>query len=97
MSQDCVYTCPTLSQDVVARCFEYELKRLNTPECYFNSISNEFLEKRDKLVQVLKECGMKPVVPDGGYFVLADYSQLGLFKNISLRKKSIFVFISNSE
>jgi hypothetical protein len=40
---------------------------------------------------------MKPVVPDGGYFVLADYSQLGLFKNISLRKKSIFVFISNSE
>ena len=29
-------------------------------------------------MQVLKECGMKPVVPDGGYFILADYSQLGL-------------------
>jgi kynurenine--oxoglutarate transaminase/cysteine-S-conjugate beta-lyase/glutamine--phenylpyruvate transaminase len=65
-----------LSQEVIARCFEYELKRLNSPECYFNSISNEFLEKRDKIVQVLKECGMKPIVPDGGYFILADYSQL---------------------
>ncbi|CAF2927752.1 unnamed protein product [Rotaria sp. Silwood2] len=73
--QDCVYACPTISQEVVARCFEYELKRINSPECYFNSISNEFLEKRDKLIQALKECGMKPVVPDGGYFVLADYSQ----------------------
>ncbi|CAF4519777.1 unnamed protein product, partial [Rotaria socialis] len=61
--QDCVYTCPTISQEVVARCFEYELKRLNSPECYFNYISKELLEKRDKLVQVLKECGMKPVIP----------------------------------
>jgi hypothetical protein len=24
---------------------------------------------------------MKPIVPDGGYFILADYSQLGLSKN----------------
>ncbi|CAF1181889.1 unnamed protein product [Adineta steineri] len=74
--QDCVYTCPTLSQEVIARCFEYELERLNSPECYFNSISSEFLEKRNKLVEVLKECGMKPVVPDGGYFILADFSQI---------------------
>lgn len=75
--QNCVYTCPTISQEVVARCFEYELKRLNTPECYFNSISQEFMEKRDKLVKVLKECGLKPVVPDGGYFILVDYTDLG--------------------
>jgi kynurenine--oxoglutarate transaminase/cysteine-S-conjugate beta-lyase/glutamine--phenylpyruvate transaminase len=66
-------------QDVIARCFEYESQRLNSPECYFNSISSEFLPRRDKIVQALKECEMKPVVPDGGYFILADYSQLGLF------------------
>ncbi|CAF0994078.1 unnamed protein product [Rotaria sordida] len=73
--QNCVISCPTISQEVVARCFEYELKRINSSKCYFNSISNEFLEKRDKFVQALKECGIKPVVPDGGYFILADYSQ----------------------
>ncbi len=82
-----------MSQEVIARCFEYELKRLNSPECYFNSISNEFLEKRDKIVQVLKECGMKPIVPDGGYFILADYSQLGLFRNKKLFcKQNKFLF-----
>ncbi|CAF5118707.1 unnamed protein product, partial [Rotaria socialis] len=58
-----------------------ELKRLNSPECYFNYISKELLEKRDKLVQVLKECGMKPVIPDGGYFILADFSEFGLLKH----------------
>ncbi|CAF0948971.1 unnamed protein product [Rotaria sordida] len=64
-----------LKLEVVARCFEYELKRINSSECYFNSISNEFLKKCDKLVQALKECGMKSVIPDGGYFILVDYSQ----------------------
>ncbi|CAF1580147.1 unnamed protein product, partial [Didymodactylos carnosus] len=73
--QNCVYTNPTMSQEVVARCFEHELKRLNSPDCYFNSISNELLEKRDRIVQVLKECGMKPIVPDGGYFILADWTK----------------------
>jgi hypothetical protein len=31
---------------------------------------------------------MKPIVPDGGYFILADYSQLGLFKKIDSPKKN---------
>jgi kynurenine--oxoglutarate transaminase/cysteine-S-conjugate beta-lyase/glutamine--phenylpyruvate transaminase len=82
-----------LSQEVVARCFEYELKRLNSPECYFNSISNEFIDKRDKLIKVLEECGMKPVVPDGGYFVIANYSHLGLFEIIS--RKILFDFLNS--
>ncbi|CAF0781071.1 unnamed protein product [Rotaria sordida] len=72
--QHTVYLCPTLSQEVVARCFEYELKRLNSSECYFNSVSKEFIEKRNQFAQVLKECGMKPIVPDGSYFMLADFS-----------------------
>ncbi|CAF4496556.1 unnamed protein product [Rotaria sp. Silwood1] len=73
--QHSVFICPTLSQEVVARCFEYELKRLNSSECYFNAVSNEFIKKRNQFAQVLKECGMKPVVPDGGYFILANVSQ----------------------
>ncbi|CAF4707064.1 unnamed protein product, partial [Rotaria sp. Silwood2] len=81
-----VFICPTLSHEVVARCFEYELKRLNSPECYLNSVSNEFLEKRNQFAEVLKECGMKPIVPDGGYFILANFSQIGLFLRVSPRK-----------
>ena len=43
-------------------------------------MSSEFLEKRDKIVEALQGCGMKPVVPDGGYFILADFSHFGLIK-----------------
>ena len=57
----------------------------------------EFLEKRDKFIQALKDCGMKPVVPDGGYFVLADYSQIGSFEQIKVlfRNLSINLFVSS--
>ena len=82
LPQNCVYICPTLSQEVVARCLEYELTRLNSPECYFYSISREFQEKRDRFARVLHECGMKPIIPDGGYFMLADFSRFGSFEKL---------------
>lgn len=64
----------------MARCLEYELPRLNSPECYFHSISEEFRAKRDRFAEILDECGMKPIIPDGGYFMLADFSRFGLFR-----------------
>jgi hypothetical protein len=35
---------------------------------------------------------MKPIIPDGGYFILADYREFGLFKIFSFSKKKIFAF-----
>ena len=32
--------------------------------------------KRDYLAKVLTDVGMKPVIPEGGYFMMADWSQL---------------------
>lgn len=66
-----------LSQEAIAIAFEAELRRLSTPECYFNSISVELTAKRDYMVRFLKEAGMNPIVPEGGYFLLADWSSLG--------------------
>ena len=45
-------------------------------ECYFNSISQELRPKRDKLVKLLQDAGLEPVVPEGGYFMLADISKI---------------------
>ncbi|GFR10605.1 kynurenine--oxoglutarate transaminase 3, partial [Trichonephila clavata] len=33
-------------------------------------------KKRDKMVKFLSEVGMAPVIPAGGYFMLADFSAL---------------------
>ncbi|XP_022124479.2 kynurenine aminotransferase isoform X1 [Pieris rapae] len=74
--QNCVYTCCTPIQEAVARSFEFELARINTPECYFNSISRELVSKRDYFVKVLRENGFNPTVPDGGYFIIADWTKL---------------------
>jgi len=75
--QNCVYACPTPIQEAVARAFEKELGRLGDRECYFRSISEDLAGKRDFVVNMLEEVGMRPVVPQGGYFIMADWSDLG--------------------
>jgi kynurenine--oxoglutarate transaminase/cysteine-S-conjugate beta-lyase/glutamine--phenylpyruvate transaminase len=64
------------SKEVVAQCFEDEISRLNTKECYFNRISEELKPKRDKLSKILLDAGITPVIPEGGYFMLADISKI---------------------
>jgi len=74
--QNCVYACPTPIQEAVARAFELEMNRLESPDCYFRSISVDLEKKRDFISGVLNSVGMKPVIPEGGYFIMADWSQL---------------------
>ena len=61
---------------MIAKCFELENSRLGSPESYFKSISSELRPKRDALAKLLKEAGLEPVVPEGGYFMIADISKI---------------------
>ncbi|XP_028165953.1 kynurenine--oxoglutarate transaminase 3 [Ostrinia furnacalis] len=84
--QNCVYTCATPIQEAVARSFEYELARYNTPDCYLFSLARELLPKRDALVKTLRENGFNPTVPEGGYFVVADWTKLAKKIDLSTEK-----------
>jgi len=55
---------------------ELEIGRLGTPQCYFDELSRLLLPKRDWMIKFLSATGMKPIVPDGGYFMMADYSSI---------------------
>ena len=66
-------------QEAVAISFDTERQRLNSPECYHNSISAELKPKRDKMAKFLEEVGMIPTIPEGGYFMVADFSNLSRF------------------
>jgi aminotransferase len=44
---------------------------------FFNGIREPFIRRRDRLCLALKEAGLIPFVPEGAYYVLADYSSLG--------------------
>ena len=70
----------------ICRAFEYELQRLSSTDCYFTSVSNQLRQKRDYLAKVLKNAGLEPIVPDGGYFIMADWSKLG--KSISSKPEN---------
>jgi len=43
---------------------------------YYAWLAQYFQRKRDRLVQVLEAAGLPCIVPDGGYFVMADSSRL---------------------
>lgn len=74
--QNCLYACNTPVQESVARAFEYEMSKMDAPDCYFTSISKDLQKKRDYIANILREVGMNPVIPEGGYFIMADWSSL---------------------
>lgn len=57
--------------------FEKELDRYDSDDCYFFSLPRELEVKRDYMAQFLKNVGMKPTIPEGGYFMIVDWSPLG--------------------
>ncbi|XP_075364565.1 kynurenine--oxoglutarate transaminase 3 isoform X2 [Mycteria americana] len=76
--QNTLYTCPTPLQEALAQAFWIDYKRMDDPDCYFYSLSRELESKRDRMAQLLQEAGLKPVIPDGGYFMIVDVSTLNV-------------------
>ncbi|KAM9686877.1 kynurenine--oxoglutarate transaminase 3 isoform 1-T2 [Trichechus inunguis] len=76
VQQNTIYTCATPLQEALAQAFWIDIKRMDDPECYFNSLPKELEVKRDRMVRLLESVGLRPIVPDGGYFIIADVSLL---------------------
>ena len=64
-------------QEAVAQSLEIETARLHQPECYFKELASSVERKRDEMAAVLREVGLEPIVPDAGYFMIADTTPLG--------------------
>lgn len=72
-----LYSLVICLKEAVARGFEIEIERFNSPECYFKSLAKELEPKREFMAKFLTDVGMKPIIPEGGYFMMADWSSLG--------------------
>ena len=75
-----MYNAPVFSlppQEAIAVGIELETSRLGSPDSYFKQLPQMLEKKRDEVIAVLKEVGFEPIVPDGGYFVMADTSPVG--------------------
>jgi aminotransferase len=57
-------------------------------ENYYQKICSEFLKKRDKLCRVLSDVTLKPFIPQGAYYILADSS---LLPGVSSKEKAMYL------
>ncbi|XP_040013177.1 kynurenine--oxoglutarate transaminase 1 [Xiphias gladius] len=72
--QNSVYHCATAAQEAVARGFEREHALFGTPESYFQQLPAMLHQRRKKLASCLESVGLQPIMPEGGYFMIADIS-----------------------
>lgn len=50
---------------------------LELPDAYFDTLRQDYRKKRDLLVAALGRAGLRPFVPEGTYFAMADISSAG--------------------
>ncbi|RWS28230.1 Kynurenine--oxoglutarate transaminase 3-like protein, partial [Leptotrombidium deliense] len=76
-------SCATPLQEALAVVLETEVARLNQQSSYFLQVSALLQRKRDRLVKLFKKVNINGVIPDAGFFFLADYSKLAKQVNYS--------------
>ncbi|RWS19031.1 Kynurenine--oxoglutarate transaminase 3-like protein [Leptotrombidium deliense] len=76
-------SCATPLQEALAVVYEREFDRLNRKSSYFSKVSAMLQKRRDKLVKLFRKIKMIPYIPEGGYFLIADFSKLANRVNFS--------------
>ncbi|BES93857.1 Aminotransferase class I and II [Nesidiocoris tenuis] len=66
----------TPTQEAIARSLEEEVARRDSPDCYLVSLARELRGKRDFMAKFMTEIGMVPTIPEGGYFMMVDWTPL---------------------
>lgn len=72
--QNSIFHCPTQAQAAVAQCFEREQQHFGQPSSYFLQLPQAMRLNRDHMIRSLQSVGLKPLVPQGSYFLIADIS-----------------------
>ena len=80
---DLIYVCsPSILQFSVS----YALERLN--KSFYDNISEIFCKKRDHICETLSYIGIKPNIPKGAYYVMADASCI---KGNNSKEKALYL------
>ncbi|XP_040487951.1 kynurenine--oxoglutarate transaminase 1 isoform X1 [Ursus maritimus] len=72
--QNTIYHCPTQGQAAVAQSFQHEQARFGQASSYFVQLPEAVQRSRDHMVRSLQSVGLRPVIPQGSYFLIADIS-----------------------
>ena len=71
-----MFTCATPLQEAVAIGFEQEIEKIGKDDSYWKILASDLQTKRNRMVDILLKANMNPTIPEGGYFLLADFTKL---------------------
>lgn len=70
------FSAPTPNQDAIAQALQLATQPYEDFPTYYASLATEYKRKRQLLMDALQSAGMMPVVPPGGFFIMADTSHV---------------------
>ena len=50
---------------------------LRLPDSYYADLAAHYQQRRDRLMKVLEEAGLNPMLPKGAYYIMCDISKWG--------------------
>jgi aminotransferase len=56
---------------------------LRLPAAYYERLAADYAERRDLMLEVLEQAGLRPVRPSGAYYMMTDSSALGLGDDVT--------------
>jgi aminotransferase len=59
---------------------------LSLPESYYSELQNEYQRKRDYIIPVLQNAGLKCASPQGAYYVMTDVADFGFANDVEFTK-----------
>jgi kynurenine---oxoglutarate transaminase / cysteine-S-conjugate beta-lyase / glutamine---phenylpyruvate transaminase len=68
------YCVSSPTQKAIATILDEADKPYNGHSTYYEYVKHEYERKRDFLVKALTKAHLKPVIPEGGFFIIADTS-----------------------
>lgn len=81
-----VVNAPTLVQEAFAVTFENEIENFGTAKSYLHEFRKAAESKRNDLVKSLTDFGMTVSVPEGGYFLMANWTTMA--EKVDLRNET---------
>lgn len=82
------FSAPTPNQDAIAQCLVKAREPYLGYASYYKWVAEEYKRKRGLLCDALREAGMEPIVPDGGFFIMTDTSGITVPKEY-LEEKTV--------
>lgn len=70
------FSAPTLNQDAIAQALVIARQPFQGFETYYDYLADDYKKKQELLIDALKAAGITPIVPAGGFFIMADTSAI---------------------